>query len=109
MSLWREREREKKRFCLQFIISDKWAAAYLSVIPTSCTVEGLFCLSVCFYHQTLVINRIPLRNFPLNVSEALKKMKTKSHPPPNFTAAQLLPSPHCAAVNMKKTILQLNG
>lgn len=45
MSLWREREK-RKRFCLQYIISDKRAAAYLSVIPTSCTVEGLFCLCV---------------------------------------------------------------
>lgn len=92
MSLWREREK-RKRFCLQYIISDKRAAAYLSVIPTSCTVEGLFCL--CFYHQNLVINRTPLRNFPLNVSEVLKKMKTKSPPPqlhccPTFTISSLL-------------------
>lgn len=65
-----KKKKKKKRFCLQYIISDKRAASYLSVIPTSCTVEALFCLSVCFYHQTLVINRTPLRNFPLNVSEA---------------------------------------
>lgn len=40
-----------------------------------------------------------------NISRAL----LEDPPPTHFTAAQLLPSPHCAAVNMKKTILQLNG